>query len=105
MIFYSHEYHNESGISIIQNHIVSGLPPEGFPIFQGVAYIDFQTPRGPIHEKIVVPINAKTIEEAFDKYQNTMEKEGPEEAKRVVDRIRSQLQEKANKIIIPNSQG
>lgn len=93
MIFYSQEYHSGEGATIIQNHIVDGLPPSNFPQFLGVGYIKIPTPMGEVDEKINVPIDAKDLREAFSKFRETMERDGPAEVQRAVNAFKNQLME------------
>jgi hypothetical protein len=105
MIFYEQQYHDERGQTVIQHHIVEGMPPSDFPEFLGVGYIQIQTPIGPQEQRITVPIAASDLRGAFMKFQDTMEKEGPETAKRVMEELKRKMMEhhtkQQSKIITP----
>jgi len=107
MIYYSQEYHDERGATIIQHHIEDGLPPEDFPIFLGVGHIQIPTPMGPTLERVFVKIEADSLTEAFLKFEKTMQEEGPKEVEKLTEKIRKNISEmqkvQNSKIIIPNS--
>lgn len=93
MIYYAQEYHNDKGATIIQNHIMDGLPSDDFPLFIGVGYVQIPTQMGIIDEKILVKIKANNLTEAFDKFQETMERDGPAEVQKVVDNFKRRMME------------
>lgn len=105
MIYYEQEYHNEQGQTVIQHHIEDGMPPSDFPEFLGVGYIKIPTPMGTIEEKIRVPIRASDLREAFTKFNDTMEKEGPKAAQEAVNAIKQKIMEaqkqQQSKIVVP----
>lgn len=93
MIFYAQEYHDDKGATIIQHHVVEGIPPNNFPIFVGIGYIKIPTPMGEMEERIQVPIEASNLIEAFANFKDTMELKGKAAAQEVVDRIKQQIME------------
>lgn len=93
MIFYSTEYHDDKGATIIYNKVVDGLPPSDFPIYLGIGYVQIPTPMGIVDEKISVKIDAKDLKEAFTKFQTTMEKDGPAEVQKVVEAFKQKMME------------
>lgn len=106
MIYYPQEYHDDKGATIIQHHIVDGLPPEDFPLFLGIGFIQIPTPMGEIEEKISVRIKATDLKEAFAKFKSTMETEGPAEARKIVESIRRKIieaqKQQSGRIVMAN---
>lgn len=105
MIYHAQEYHNDKGQTVIQHHIDEGIPPSDFPLFLAVGFIKAETPMGDIDHRIQVPIEAKTLTEAFDKFLITMEKEGPKYAEEFMESVREQartmMEKQRQRIITP----
>lgn len=97
MIFYEQTYHDDQGQTIVQHHIVDGMPPDDFPEFLGIGYIQIQTPAGPQEQRISVPIAAADLREAFMNFQSTMERDGPTAAKKMMDELKRRIMEEQAK--------
>lgn len=76
-------------------------------IFSGQAVIGLRTNEGVMQQPITFKIpGVRTIEEAFEKFNEAREEEAPKEAQKVVEAIQAKMREaheqQRNQIVLPN---
>ena len=103
MIVKVNEYIDDRGAKIEENELVDLKDgEEAPPRFLGNGMIIMETPMGKVPQEIQVPIEAETIQEAFEKFEDAMREAQPKIVERMKEQIRDKMMEENNKIIVPN---
>lgn len=103
MIIKVHEYFDDRGAKITENELISGEICEDMARFIGYGMLQMKTPMGVIPQEITVPIEADSIEEAFEKFESVMNEARPKAIEEMKQMIRERMEQEQSKIVVPTS--